>query len=255
MATNNVKLKHKTAAVYDRRAGTGLPDMTGMVQRKGTTAVSNFFGDDQVQAIAYRVSDMYAKGLNDHEVIDFIRDEYGFEWTMQKLGIMKKMLRAYWRTQTAEQMEDQVAEEVNACNVQLRELWKAYEFSKKGVQKETIRETHSSGESEENTFDQDETITVKETTAGDTKIMAQIIEVSKEKRKLLGLYAPEKKKDPALGTGASIQIAVIGANGEQVQSALGSLLDNAGQKKEDAPSTEVQEVEEVQEAETVEEAE
>lgn len=247
MATKiNIPLKRKEVLAMDRRA---LPKEERLVEKPshGVNAPA-FFGSDQVQAIAFRVSDYYAKGFNDKEILDIINQDYGFEWTIQKLRVLKDMLRKYWRSQTTDNMDDQINEEVNACNVQLRELWKAFEFSKRGVQRETTRFTHSSGESDELTFDQDETVTVKETTAGDTKIMAQIIEVSKEKRKLLGLYAPEKKSGAGGGGGNDIKIAIVGSNGEAAGNVLGALLNQAG-KKQEQPVVEEAESEPVEEPE------
>lgn len=199
-----------------------------------------YFGTDKVQAIAYQMSDLYAKGYTDSDVAEYINTTYGFHWNLKKVQALKTLVRKFWRSHIVENMDEQIAEEVNACNVQIRELWKAWEFSKTGNKKTTTRQTHSSGGADEVNFDQDETVSVQDTSAGDTKIMAQIIEVGKEKRKLLGLYAPEKKI--STGGAPSIQIAVVGSDGQASSSVLGSILDMAGKKERTVEDVQAEDV-------------
>lgn len=238
-----ITLPKKEVVAIDKRA---VPNENHLVAPvKKSVTMRQFFGTEQVQSIAFRISDWYAKGMTDYDVQEQIKLTFGFEWSLRKVQSMKGLLRKYWRSNTVENMDNQIAEEVNACNVQLRELWKSYEISKYGTKKETTRKTSSNGKADENVFDQEETITVRDTTAGDPKIMAQIIEVSKEKRKLLGLYAPEKKPmGSGTNIGQNIQIAVVGSDGKATGSILGSLFnDNSDKSNEQVIEQNIREVE------------
>ena len=62
-------------------------------------------------------------------------------------------------------------------------------------------------------FDVTEVIVDEDTTPGDVKFLQQINELGKEKRKLLGLYAPEKK-DAGVQTAVQFNIVGEGAGGE-----------------------------------------
>jgi hypothetical protein len=65
-----------------------------------------------------------------------------------------------------------------------------------------------------------EIINEEDTTAGEVKFLQHINELGKEKRKLLGLYAPEKKL-PGTGTNnGTINFVVVGNDGNSLSAPM-----------------------------------
>ena len=214
------------------RSATGLIDTRKIadtdngliIQKKRNLSVKTFFKTDQTAAIAYYISDLIAKGFNDEQIMSVVNEKYGVDWNMKHIQTMKQLIRRLWRAQMAHDMNEQITEEVNAINVQIKECWEAWERSKKGQTSKTTRTAESRGDipGSENTYDLTETLLKEDTNTGEVKYMSLINELGKEKRKLLGLYAPEKKEVKGNGN-TSIQIAVVGGDKETAQ-ALDSVL-------------------------------
>ena len=214
------------------KSATGLIDTrkiadtdTGLiVAKKRKLSVSTFFKTDQSAAIAFFMSDMYAKGFNDEQIQRVVNEKYNLEWNMTQVRTMKTLIRKLWRAQMAHDMNEQITEEVNAINVQIKECWEAWERSKKGTLSKTTRKAESQGDvpGSENTYSLEETLLKEDTNTGEVKYMSLINELGKEKRKLLGLYAPEKKEVKGNGNTA-IQINVVGGDGQAAQ-ALDNVL-------------------------------
>jgi hypothetical protein len=167
-----------------------------------------------------------------------VNEKYGVDWNMKHIQTMKQLIRRLWRAQMAHDMNEQITEEVNAINVQIKECWEAWERSKKGQTSKTTRTAESRGDipGSENTYDLTETLLKEDTNTGEVKYMSLINELGKEKRKLLGLYAPEKKEVKGNGN-TSIQIAVVGGDKETAQ-ALDSVLFGVAQPEPENLSVE-----------------
>lgn len=236
------EIESEVMGMVDPRA---TMDDSIVLKRQRETKMSTFFKTDQMSAVAYFVSDLIAKGFNDKQILDTVNKQYDIKWDLKAVQVCKALLRKVWRAETACLMDDQIAQELAALQTQEKECWEAWEFSKKGIKHNTTRKEKSIGDAPEGTYDLTEIITQDNTTAGDIKFMQHINELRKERRKLLGLYAPEKKNVGASenkGTTA-IQFNIVGGDAEgNVNNALSELFNggslpmfaNMQQKPEEA---------------------
>lgn len=201
------KIDKKVLGMVDTRA---TDDDSLILKRQRNTTMATFFGTDQMSAVAYYVSDLVAKGFNDKQIVDVVNEKYEINWNLNKVRVCKALLRKVWRAETACQMEDQIAQELASINTQEREAWEAWEFSKKGIKRKRSRTENSNGEIGENTYDLTEIINEEDTSAGEIKFLQHINELHKEKRKLLGLYAPEKASKNGADKPTAVQFNIVG---------------------------------------------
>lgn len=220
-------IKKKAIGLIDNRS----TDNDGMlIKRDQKVTMLDIFGDEQKTAVAYYVSDLLAKGFNNQQIIDTVKKKYNLEWKMVHVNKVKELLHKLWRCEMAHSMNDQIAREVATIDTQLKEAWTAWEFSKKGIKHEKKRTTKSSSPAAEMSFDVTEVITDEDTTAGDVKFLQHINDLGKEKRKLLGLYAPEKKDNG--GPQTAVQLNFVGDNaGESGFNVLGQILSMGAPKQ------------------------
>lgn len=239
-----VGVDKQVLGMIDTRA---TDDDTLVLQRQRNTTMATFFGTDQMSAVAYYVSDLVAKGFNDKQILDVVNKKYEINWTLNKVRVCKALLRKVWRAETACQMEDQIAQELASINTQEREAWEAWEFSKKGIKNKRSRTTKSEGEIGENTYDLTEIIEDENTTAGEIKFLQHINELHKEKRKLLGLYAPEKVSKNDTNKPTAVQFNIVGDSAAgsvgNVMNALLGGANNAIEQPQAVEETQVQVVE------------
>ena len=131
-----------------------------------------------------------------------------------------------WRCEMAHSMNDQIAREVATIDTQLKEAWEAWEFSKKGIKHKRTRSENSASKAQIMDYKVEEVITEEDITAGDVKFLEHINNLGKEKRKLLGLYAPEKKGDNDVKTAIQFNLVGDGAGGE-ITSMMQSIMQGA----------------------------
>lgn len=189
-----------------------------LVQRdRKVTMLDLFGGSEEKAAIAYFVSDLLAKGFNNQQILETVNKKYDLEWKIRHVNTMKELLHKLWRCEIAHTMNDQIAREVATIDTQLKETWAAWEFSKKGIQHKKSRSEKKVGDDTlEGSYDLSEVICEEDTTAGDVKFLQHINDLGKEKRKLLGLYAPEKKEGSAGPQAVQFNLIGEGAGGEVV---------------------------------------
>lgn len=207
-----VKKKQTEEAI--RKQAIGLLDNRStdndglLIKRDKTVTMLDIFGSEQKTAVAYYVSDLLAKGFNNQQIIVAVKDKYGLEWKMQQVNVVKALLHKMWRCEIAHSMNDQIAREVATLNTQIKEAWEAWEFSKRGIKHTKTRTEDSNSECDENQYNVTEIVNEETTTAGDVKFLQHINDLGKEKRKLLGLYAPEKKDNG--GPQTAVQLNFVG---------------------------------------------
>lgn len=203
-------IKKKAIGLIDNRA----TDNDGMlIKRDKNVTVLDIFGDERKAAVAYYVSDLLAKGFNNQQIIEIVKEKYNLDWKMIHVNKVKALLHKLWRCEMAHSMGDQVAKEVATIDTQIRETWAAWEFSKKGIKHTKTRTEGSNSEAKEMAYNLTEVVVEEDTTPGDIKYMQHLNDLGKEKRRLLGLYAPEKKDD---GPKTAVQFNIVGegAGGE-----------------------------------------
>lgn len=150
----------------------------------------------KAQARRNIVGELYVKGWSIRQIADEVGRRLGTKPpaydTIQR---DQKALLAEWREKRVEVMDDLVAKELQATDYAIRELWEQWEKSKldystkKLVRKgEVVRgagDVQTRGVSEE---------TEEVVSLGDPAYISEIRAQMAERRKLLGLYAPEKKE-------------------------------------------------------------
>lgn len=184
-------------------------DNEGMlIKRDKNVTMLDIFGTEQKTAVAYYVSDLLAKGFNNQQIIDAVNNKYGLTWKMNQVNVIKALLHKMWRCEIAHTMNDQIAREVATLDTQIKEAWEAWEFSKRGIKHTKKRTEDSESTCEENQYNITEVVNEETTTAGDVKFLQHINDLGKEKRKLLGLYAPEKKDNG--GPQTAVQLNFVG---------------------------------------------
>lgn len=215
-------LKKQAIGLLDTRS----TDNEGLlVQRdRKVTMLDLFGGSEEKTAVAYFVSDLLAKGFNNQQIVETVNSKYGLDWKMRHVSIMKELLHKLWRCEIAHTMNDQIAREIATIDTQLKEAWAAWEFSKKGINhKKTRSEKKDGDENLEGSYNLTEVVVEEDTTAGDVKYLQHINELGKEKRKLLGLYAPEKKE--MKGGPQAVQFNLIGEGaGNEVVNLMDSIM-------------------------------
>lgn len=232
-------IKKKAIGLIDTRH----TDNEGLlVQRdRKVTMVDLFGGSEAKAAVAYFVSDLLAKGFNNQQIVETVNKKYGLEWKLNHVKIVKELLHKLWRCEIAHTMNDQIAREVAAIDTQLKEAWAAWEFSKKGIKHEKKRKEKKVGDNSlEGSYELSEVVCEEDTTAGDVKYLIHINELGREKRKLLGLYAPEKKDQKPANQAVQFNLIGEGAGGEVVN-LIESIMAMAPQNRvEEANAVEVQ---------------
>lgn len=232
-----LKVHRDATGLLDTRAHFGS-DMGVVVKKQRGLSMSTYFKTDQASAIAYYMSKLLAKGYDMNTVRETVNRKFFVNMTLKQVKIMYGVIRKLWRAEMAADMNDQIMQEVQTINVQMREAWEAWERSKVGQTSKTTRtEDSTSSTSDEMNYNLTETILKEDSCVGEVKFLSLINDLGKEKRKLLGLYAPDKKEDKGSGN-TNIQINVVGSDGKTTGGFLGGLLDNQ-------PATEEQEAEEV----------
>lgn len=197
-----------------------------VLKKQRETTMATFFGTDQMSAVAYYVSDLVAKGFNEKQILDVVNRKYDLKWNLSAVRTCKALLRKVWRAETACLIEDQIAQELASIQTQEKEAWEAWEFSKKGIKKTSKRTAHSSGDAPELTYDLTEIIDNENITEGNIKFLEHINELHKEKRKLLGLYASDKKSAGAgdKGGAPAIQFNFVGDTNDGVGNKLAEIF-------------------------------
>lgn len=239
-------IKKKAIGLIDTRH----TDNEGLLVKRDRkiTMLDLFGGSEEKTAIAYFVSDLLAKGFNNQQIVETVNKKYELEWKLNHVKVMKELLHKLWRCEIAHTMNDQIAREVATIDTQIKEAWSAWEFSKKGIHKKSRTEKKEGDDSIEGSYNITEVVTEEDTTAGDVKFLQHINELGKEKRKLLGLYAPEKKETKTGPQAVQFNLIGEGAGGEVVSlfdSIIGSSVTPLSQRTtvEDAGVVEAQTVE------------
>lgn len=201
-----------------------------------------FGGDEQKTAVAFYVSDLIAKGNNDREIIEAVKREFALQWSMQRLSLVKKMIHKIWRADMVHALDEQKARELAMIDVQMREAWAAFEKSKHPKRTRKRHEKSVGLDAAGTDYTLDENEENEEELAGDPKYLTIIADLGKERRKLLGLYEPERTDNG--GGGMNIQFNVVGDSATAKSADLLSMFMNMGAGMMQQHQTPVRKIEE-----------
>lgn len=153
------------------------------------------------------VSELYKKGYGYDAMRQMVMQRLGLD-TYSKSTLHKDIhiLLTEWRSTRIENTDLSVQLELEKINAQEVELWEAWDKSKENIkltskkQKGVASKTKSVGPGGSLT-DTDKISTTEiertekdEINFGDARYQAELTKLGQERRKLLGLYAPEKKE-------------------------------------------------------------
>lgn len=138
---------------------------------------------DQILRDRARIAELKFQNYTDAEIRDIIAQETGTELSRRQITYDINKVREEWRETRLSHFNALIMEELHRLDSTERMIWQAMRDSAvTGKQKETIRR----GE------DGVVTIDAVEKSGIDPRFIAQILRVQEERRKLLGLYAPQQ---------------------------------------------------------------
>lgn len=149
------------------------------------------------------VADEYARGRTIRQIAQTVMEQMGLEKPPSVGAIHKDIqnLLTEWRAARIEDMDLAIQGELVQIDYQVGQLWEQWEKSKTDFQTKTskkkgkITKGAKGSDGEQSITPQEVENTVRnEVLLGDPRYIAEIRNQQTERRKLLGLYAPEKKE-------------------------------------------------------------
>lgn len=148
------------------------------------------------------VGELYKKGWSVRRIRDEVRRKLGEDQpTYSKNTAWRDIqyLLKLWRENRLEVIDDAIQLELERIDDTIRELWEQWERSKTDYEKKSVKQKGQPVKGKKNEAARIETIQTERTTQnvislGNPSYIAEIRAQLVERRKLLGLYAPEKKE-------------------------------------------------------------
>lgn len=169
-----------------------------------TTAIQNRYRtEDQTRYGRKRVAELALQGFGPTRIHEILVSE-GHDLTLRQVSYDLKRVRENWLVAQEEAFEELVQKELFRLDMMERELWESVRLSTRGTTRTTVekivKKRWGDEESDDVVVTDEElelminriTETTEEKSAPDPRYLSQIIEVQKERRRLLGLYAPKK---------------------------------------------------------------
>lgn len=148
------------------------------------------------------VAELFKKGWSVRKICAEVKQRLnGDQPTYSKSTCWKDIqyLLKEWRESRLEDMDQAVQLELARINDTVRELWEQWERSKTDYEKKSMRQKGEPKKGKKGQMGKIETVFTERTTQqvvslGDPAYIAEIRKQLAERRKLLGLYAPERKE-------------------------------------------------------------
>ncbi len=151
---------------------------------------------DQIIRDRKRVSELILQGYTHQQVADTLAEETGLQLSRSTIRADVEVIRRDWLEERRDNYDLLINQELSRCNSTETELWKAWRLSCNVSEKKIINEVAKQLEDGQDDL---ELVVAKVTTildskggAGDPRFFDKIISVQKERRRLLGLYAPAR---------------------------------------------------------------
>lgn len=131
---------------------------------------------------------MLLEGASHQAIADALSAER--DYTLSRVQITKdaRKLTDKWKSEAGRDMAKEKESQLRKLDMQEYELWAAWHRSKKDAEK---RQLHVEGAAAPGAQPAKQTIT-REGQCGDAAYMARLLEINRERSKILGLYAPTK---------------------------------------------------------------
>lgn len=162
--------------------------MTGKAIRRKPAKRSK----DQRRLDRKRVSELILQSYTHQEIADILFEETGTRLARRTIGADVAIVRKDWLEQRRDNYEMLINQELARADATEGEIWRAWRASCDESERKVVEEIAKK------VGDDRELMVAKITTVtesggvGDPRLMDKIIAVQKERRRLLGLYAPAK---------------------------------------------------------------
>jgi transcriptional regulator of heat shock response len=190
--TLKARSKNKKIREYDSRT---KRDVEYQISRRPLPFVE--LTKDRDLAVLETVSNLLLKGATFSEIRETVLKEHDKDFSIDQIKKYRDTCHQIWVNELTANFDEVLSKDLARIDYQERVLWEALEESKKGKRRIHTERTNSSGEAKSVTFSSENESEDVELSGIDMKIFEKIMELNKERRKLLGIYAPERKDAPA----------------------------------------------------------
>lgn len=137
---------------------------------------------DQILADRARIAELKFQHYTDREIRDILAQETGIQLSERQINYDMNRIRDSWLEKRLESYGALVARELDRLDATEAVIWRAMKENA-----ETGKQRHVIEEAERGT----RTVETIEKAGVDPRFISQILDCQKERRKLLGLYAPQ----------------------------------------------------------------
>jgi hypothetical protein len=151
---------------------------------------------DQIIRDRTRVAELVLQGYSHQDIADILRKETGITLSRRTISADIAIIRKDWIKERRDNYDLLVTQELARCDSTEKELWRAWRASCNGSERKMVEEVAKqfSDASEDIELVVNKVTTIMDTHSGvgDPRFLDKIISVQKERRRLLGLYAPAR---------------------------------------------------------------
>lgn len=146
-----------------------------------------------------RIAELALQGYSQRKISDILEYETGTKISRQQVANDLVQIRKEWRKEMVTDYNLLMNQELERCDILENELWEAWKKSTRDIERKITEEVakliddaDSAGGEKEYDMIVSKITTIADNNQMNPNILNQILQVQKERRKLLGLYAPSK---------------------------------------------------------------
>ncbi len=151
---------------------------------------------DQLIRDRTRVSELILQGYHHQQVADILEEETGLKLSRSTIRADVEVIRKDWLQERRDNYDLLIDKELARCDSTEKELWKAWRASCSVAERKIISEVAKQLDDGQDDLELvvSKVVTILDSKggAGDPRFFDKIISVQKERRRLLGLYAPAR---------------------------------------------------------------
>lgn len=185
------KTKHKNKKIneFDNRT---KRDIEYKISKKPLPFVE--ITKDKDLDVLNTVSDLLLRGATFSEIRNSVLEKHDKDFSIDQIRKYRDTCHDIWKNELLANFDEVLSKDLARIDYQEKILWEALEESRNGKRRIHKERTSSSGEAKSVTFSSENESEDLELSGMDMKIFEKIMELNKERRKLLGIYAPERKE-------------------------------------------------------------
>jgi hypothetical protein len=151
---------------------------------------------DQIKRDRMRVSELMLQGYSHQDIADTLERETGIKLSRRTITADVSIIRKDWLAERRDNYDMLVNRELARCDTTEKTIWEAWRASCSGSERKIVEEIAQqlSDEEEDIELAINKVTTIMDTKgkAGDPRFLDKILQVQRERRRLLGLYAPAR---------------------------------------------------------------